>query len=95
MQKFKVQVETDAEYEVILSENFFHGMEEQDWLAQFSKGFHKVDTLDEVIEYIVSYYKQWGSGFLEGVGEVSNYAEGAAALIKTNYVYNEFTVEDI
>lgn len=94
MQKFKVQVETDAEYEVILSDNFFHGLTEQEWLKQFSEGFFKVDTLDDVIEHIILYYKQWGEGFLEGVGEVSNYAEGAAALIKTNYVYNEFTVEE-
>jgi hypothetical protein len=94
MQKFKVQVETDAEYEVVLSDNFFQELTEQEWLNQFSEGFFKVDDLSDVIEHIILYYKQYGSGFLEGVGEVSDYAEGAVALIKTNYVYNEFTVEE-
>lgn len=68
--KKTVQVTITKEFEIELTPEILDGESEGHYLAHYSRYFHKVESMDEILEYASTSYALFGEMFLEGVGRI-------------------------
>lgn len=67
--KRTVRVTIEKEIEIELTPAVFHGMSEEEYLAEFCKGLWDVDGIDDVVKYAAEIAATCGSGYQhDGLG---------------------------
>lgn len=95
-----VQVVITKEFEIELTPELLDGESEEEYLKNYSRYFHQVDSMNDILEYASTRYAEFGEMFLEGVGRIgmhySTYPDIPVVKIKDVDIDYEFEVlEDI
>ncbi len=66
--KRKIRVIVEKEIEIEIMPSMFIGMTEQEYLDEFSRGFWKVDSMDDIFIFAAKVAAIHGRGEEEGLG---------------------------